>query len=177
MVNDSGSVRTGGTCALALAATLLAGAVSAQNGEEQERDAPRDVRTCLSHPQIDRTKILNDSNIIFVMRDDTIYASRLPKQCPSLRRNSVVNYAVESSRVCAGSYFQVLWNKGGAGNYAPGFICRLGWFVPITAAELEDLTAMTEPDRTRRAHGRGSREAVTTEPVELPKAEPTPAPQ
>jgi hypothetical protein len=174
MVNDSRLVCTGRTCALALAATLLGVAASAQDGEEQERNAPRDVQSCLSHPQIDRTKVLNDSNIIFVMRDDTIYASRLPKQCPSLRRNSVVNYAVESSRVCAGSYFQVLWNKGGAGNYAPGFVCQLGWFVPITPQELEDLTAMTDPDRNRRARGRSSREAVTTEPIELPKPEPAP---
>jgi hypothetical protein len=174
MSKDNSLVRTTGTCALAVAATLYAAAVPAQDSEEQAPNAPRDVQSCLNHPQIKRTKILNDSNIIFTMRDDTIYASRLPKQCPSLRRNSVVNYAIESSRLCAGSYFQVLWNKGGAANYAPGFICQLGWFVPITAQELEDLTTMTDPNRNRREHGRSSREAVTTEPVELPPPEPAP---
>jgi len=174
MPKDKNLVRTTGTCALAVAATLYAAAVPAQDSEEQDPDAPRIVESCLSHPQIDRTKVLDDSNIIFTMRADTIYVSRLPKHCPGLRRNSVVNYAVESSRLCAGSYFQVLWNKGGAANYAPGFICQLGWFVPITAQELEDLTTMTDLNRNRREHGRSSREAVTTEPVELPQPEPAP---
>ena len=60
----------------------------------------------------------------------------------------------------------------GNNNYVPGFVCQLGHFLPITAAELEDLTAMTDEDRARTSRKRSSREAVTTEQVELPPTEP-----
>ena len=56
----------------------------------------------------------------------------------------------------------------------PAFVCQLGHFLPITAAELEDLTAMTDEDRARTSRRRSSREAVTTEQVELPPAETAP---
>jgi hypothetical protein len=158
------------TYAALLAAALATGA-KAQDGTTQASDSePASVaRPCLNHPAIRRTKVLNDRNIVFVMRDDTIYSNQLPRQCPSLKRNSLVNYTIENSRVCAGDRFQVLWELG-PGNYAPAFVCQLGSFVPITEAELEDLTAMTEANRTRSNSRRSRREAVTTEEVELPPA-------
>jgi hypothetical protein len=158
------------TYAALLAAALATGA-KAQDGTTQASDSePGSVaRPCLNHPAIRRTKVLNDRNIVFVMRDDTIYSNQLPRQCPSLKRNSLVNYTIENSRVCAGDRFQVLWELG-PGNYAPAFVCQLGSFVPITEAELEDLTAMTEQDRSRSNSRRSRREAVTTEEVELPPA-------
>ena len=159
-------------CAVALTAALNAPA-GAQSGEGQESAEPSAVRQCLNQPTIRRTKVLNDRNIVFVMRDDTIYNNQLPRQCPSLRRNSLVNYGVAQSRLCAGTSFAVLWKVGN--DYVQGAVCQLGQFLPITAAELEDLTAMTEEDRARVSRRRSSREAVTTEQVELPPAEPAPA--
>lgn len=156
----------------ALLAAALAGA-SAQNSDEAG-DEPRELRACLSHPTIDRTKILNDRNIVFVTRNDTIFHNELPKQCPSLRRNSLVNYGIANGRVCAGDRFQVLW-EASPGNYLPASLCVLGSFRPISAAELEDLQAMTEEIRDRRRRGRSSREAVTTEQVDLPRTEAVPA--
>jgi hypothetical protein len=158
------------TFAAVLVAALGATA-EAQDGETQasDGDAASVARTCLNHPSIRRTKVLSDRNIVFVTRDDTIYSNQLPRQCPSLKRNSLVNYTIENSRVCAGDRFQVLWELG-PGNYAPAFVCQLGSFVPITEAELEDLTAMTEQDRSRSNSRRSRREAVTTEEVELPPA-------
>ena len=72
MPKDSSLVRTTGICALAVATTLYAAAVPAQDSEEQERDTQRIVESCLSHPQIDRTKVLNDSNIIFTDRKSVV---------------------------------------------------------------------------------------------------------
>ena len=160
-------------CAAALAAALNTPA-GAQNGEGQESDAPSAVQQCLNQPAIKRTKILNEGNIVFITRDGTIYNNQLPRQCPSLKRSSLVNYGIEHSRLCAGNSFTVLYRIGN-NSLVPGFVCQLGHFLPITAAELEDLTAMTDEDRARTSRRRSSREAVTTEQVELPPTEAAPA--
>lgn len=154
---------------MALLATAFGTAAAAQDGKAEDADdEPRSVaQTCLNQPAIKRTKVLNDRNIIFVTRDDTIYNNQLPRQCPSLKRGSLVNYAIEHSRLCAGGQFQVLWQLD-MNRYAPAFICQLGAFVPITEDELETLTAMTEENRSRRSARRSKGEAVTTEEVALP---------
>ena len=159
--------------AVALLAAAFSGSTNAQDGEDEEA-APRAIVQCLSHPTIDRTKVLNDRNIVFVTRNDTIYHNELPKQCPSLRRNSLVNYGIANGRVCGGDKFQVLWEIS-PGNYSPAFLCELGTFRSISAIELEDLVSMTEENREKRRRGRSRREAVTSEEVELPRTEAAPA--
>jgi hypothetical protein len=156
-------------------AAVFAATAQAQDGAAEADDAPSVSQPCLNHPTIRRTKVLGDRNIVFTLRDGTIYNNQLPRQCPSLRRDSVVNYAVENSRLCAGASFQVLWETS-LGNYVPAFVCRLGSFVPITAAELDDLVAITAENRARTRRGRSMREAVTTSPVTLPRDEPATTP-
>jgi hypothetical protein len=172
---DKGSIlrRSSATCAVLLAAAFTTANV-AQEAADTVAETSSSPRSCLAHPTIDRTKILNDRNIVFVTRDDTIYHNELPKQCPSLKRNSLVNYGIANGRVCVGDRFQVLL-EASPGNYLPSFICQLGSFRPISATELEDLVAMTEENRERRRRGRSSREAVTSAQVELPRAEAAPA--
>jgi hypothetical protein len=169
-----GRIRRGwaATSAAVLAAALSSQAVG-QDGEDAEREAPGAAQTCLPQPTIKRTKILNDRNIVFVARDGTIYNNQLPRRCPSLKRNTLVNYPVEHGRMCAGDNFQLMW-EASPRNYVPAFVCQLGLFVPITESELEDLTAITEENRERRPRRRSVREAVTTEQVELPPAEAAP---
>jgi hypothetical protein len=139
----------------------------AQEGDDA--DASREPRSCLNQAEIRRATILNDRNIVFVTRFEKIYSNQLPKQCPGLNRKSLVNYPIAGGRSCAGDRFQVLVQQQ-PGSYWPTTMCPLGVFVPITEAELEDLVAMTEEDPARRRRGRSSREAVTTEQVELPPA-------
>lgn len=167
------------TVAYALLLTALcSGGASAQDGKDAaaDNDEASIAKACLDNPTIKRTQILNDRNIVFITRDDSIYNNQLPRQCPSLRRGALVNYAVANRQLCAGSQFQVLWQTG-TGNYTPAFTCQLGAFVPITEADLQDLTTMTDEDRDRRrSRKRSAREAVTSEQVELPpRAEPAPA--
>lgn len=159
-----------GTCAAFLAA-VLASPCAAQTSEAPDSaDASAEPVACLSHPMIRRTKILDDRNIVFFTRTEEIYNNQLPKACPTLRRNSLVNFAVTNKRQCAGDDFQILWETS-PGNYTPTFVCELGAFIPISETVLEELTTMTEPDRGRRSQRRRSpREAVTTEQVELPSA-------
>jgi hypothetical protein len=165
----------------ALLATASAGPAAAQQGEDDDDSETRgSVVSCINRSDIRRTKILSDRNIVFVTRHDEIYSNQLPKQCPSLKRNSLVNYPVSSGRLCQGDRFQVLLEQF-PGSYLPAALCPLGAFVPITESELEDLVAMTEENRARSGRGRSTREAVTTKQVELPAetppsaAEPTPA--
>lgn len=154
------------------AATLEAAEVEAAALEAEE--SPREAEACLDHPTIRRTRVLNDRNIVFVTRDNTIYNNQLPKECPSLRRGSLVSYPIEQRRLCAGGSFQVLWQTGAGNNYIPAFVCQLGLFVPISESELEDLTAATDESRERRPRRRSRREVVTTEQIELPPAETAP---
>jgi hypothetical protein len=158
--------------AVVLALLLPAGA-PAQDGEDEEDGGEAAVaQACLDHPTIRRTRIINDRNIAFFMRNGTIYLNQLPRQCPSLRRTSLVNYAIENRSVCEGSLFQVMW-EAGTGNFVPSFVCRLGPFVPSTAEQLEDLEILTTEER-RGSRRRNANEAVTTEEVELPPPEQSP---
>jgi hypothetical protein len=166
--------RSGATCAALLAAALGTPSAAQQTKDSESTEAREGPQTCLSHPSIRRTRILDDRNIVFVTRHETIYNNQLPKACASLRRDSLVNYAVAHRRMCAGDHFQVL-QETSPGNYVPAFLCQLGPFVPITEDELETLTAMTEPNRERRSRRRSPREAITTEQVELPAAPVEPA--
>jgi len=164
----------------AMLAAVLATPIAAQQGDDAGAiDAG--PQTCLNQTDLRRVTILNARNIVFITRQDGIYNNQLPKECPGLNRKSLVNYPITNRRLCVGDRFQVLWEQS-PGNFMPASMCPLGAFVPITEAELEDLTAMTEENRGRRQRGRSAREAVTTEQVELPPAAPveaatpTPAP-
>lgn len=181
-MNKATSIRrTGAACAALLAAAWTVPGAGQQDEEADSAPSSTGPRSCLPRPIIDRTKILNGRNIVFVTRDNTIYNNELPKQCPSLNRRSLVNYGIQNGRMCAGDRFQVLWETG-PGHYQPSAMCQLGNFVPITETELDDLMVMTEENRERNRRGRSKREAVTTEPVEVPpaamppRAEPEPEP-
>ena len=157
--------RSSVTCVALLAATLAAPGL-AQPSDDADGSTSGPVE-CLKQSEVRRARILSNRNIVFVTRFDEIYNNQLPKECPGLRRNSLVSYPVTNARLCAGDRFQVLWEQR-PGNYAPAALCPLGRFVPITATELEDLMTMTETNRGRRQRGRSTREAVTTQQVELP---------
>ena len=161
----------------AVCIVLLAAPLSAQDGKDDDDDEATVAKACINQHLIRRTRILSDRNIAFILKNDTIYNNELPRQCPSLQRNSLVNYAVASRQLCVGGQFQVLWQTG-LGNYTPAFTCQLGAFVPITEDELETLAAVSgENSDRRRPRRRNSQEAVTTEQVEAPpRAEPEPEP-
>jgi hypothetical protein len=162
--------RSAATCAALLA---MAGPGAAQQGEDTDTvESPTEPRSCLNQSEIRQAKILDGRNIVFVTRFEKIYSNQLPKQCPGLRRNTLVNYPITNRRLCEGDRIQVLIEQ--FRDYIPGAQCPLGLFVPITEAELADLTDSTDESRAKHPRGRSSREAVTTEQVELPRAE-TPA--
>ena len=176
-MSHRGRTRGGQAAArIALCATLLATATVADEDETSV------AQVCLHHPTIDRTKILDGRNILFVTHDDRIYHNLLPRQCPGVRRNTLLSYNIANAKLCAGNTFTVILEVGT--NRIPTYVCELGMFRPVSEHEAEDLVALTEeePRRRRSARRRNEPDMIQTEVVELPRAEtaapaaPPPAP-
>lgn len=121
-------------------------------------------RACLVHSSIKRTRVIDARNIVFVTRDGSHYVSQLSRPCPSMRRNSLLNYPIQSGQLCAGATFAVLMDVGM--NRVPTFMCQLGPFLPRTEDEIADLEAMTGESRVKRR--RTGRDMIEATPVEPP---------
>ena len=161
--------------AAALCIALGFAGLGASSVAADENDASV-AQPCVRHSNLKRTKILDDRNILFVMRNGEIYHNPLPHECPSVRRNSLLNYQIANGQLCEGSTFTVLWQVGT--NWVPAFVCPLGKFVPISEDEAQDLTALTEEQPRSRRNPRGAREMIQVERVDLPpETAPTPAEQ
>jgi hypothetical protein len=160
-----------------LAAAVSVALLATAFGPGAAADEPVSVaQDCVNQRAIRRTKVLNDRTILFVARNGQQYINQLPRQCPSLRRNSLVNYAVANSQFCAGSTFTVLWETG-TNRYSPAFVCPLGMFLPVSADEVADIMALTDESSAGRQRRRSERDMVQTERVELPQpAAPATAP-
>jgi hypothetical protein len=168
---------------VALAAALVAASATVAADDTDSHVA----QSCLYHPTIKRTKVLNDQNILYVTSNGT-YNNQLVKQCPGMRRNAQLSYTLVNQKLCAGSSFTLLRQVGISSNmqpvynpatnssvliqgptFIPTVTCRLGMFLPVTEDEVADLIASTEAEKgSRRQRRRNSQEAIETEPVELP---------
>ncbi len=162
-----------------LTAVLLATPFCAALGGE---DGTSDTPLCLNRSSIRSTSVLDDRNILFVMRDRRTFNNRLPKQCLGLHRGSPLAMSYSDSKLCGGAHFTVLQRAGSTfqaytnpitnervimqgPSLTPAAVCALGRFVSVTADEVAELKALTESDR--RGHHRGRREAVKVEPAEV----------
>lgn len=147
---------------LALGATVCGRAAA---DTEDEAPAPK---SCLYQNDLRRTTVLDDRTILFRTRAGQTYSNTLPRKCPTLRSNSILNYSVDGGRICAGNMFQVLMNTGFG--QSPTFVCALGIFVPISEDEAADLIARsTQSEDNPRRRRRAERDLVHIEPVEPPK--------
>ena len=170
-----------------VAAVCCAAASGPVRADEDERSSV--AQSCLHHPSIKRTKVINGGNILFVMDNKEMYNNVLPRQCPGMRRDTTLSYTYNNnSQICAGSTITVLQRVGVGTNttaytnpgtnehislpapaFVPTFVCPIGLFVPITEDEVDILVAATaEEARERRQRRRSKREAIETESIELP---------
>jgi hypothetical protein len=159
----------GSTIRLALAACFLpALAVTpalAQDGEEEAFD--RTPQDCVSTNGIDQTDAVDDQNILFYMRNGSVYRNHLPRKCPGLERENRFAYKlVGSQRLCSINTITVLEDGFGVGGgFREGFTCRLGEFVPLSPEEIEDLELLDDED------GRRTQSTIESTPVEPPADE------
>ena len=85
---------------------------------------------CIDTRRISNTQIIDKQNILFHMRDRTIYHNELPRSCPGLRRGKTISYRTSISRLC-GNDFITLLDSYGMG-MSRGASCGLGKFRPIS---------------------------------------------
>ena len=142
-----------------LSALLAAAGASGQDGDEQPFD--RTPQDCIIVSRIDQTDALDDQTIIFRMRGRTVYRNTLPNKCPGLQRENRIAYQSNTSRLCNIDTITVLEDFGVG--FRPGFTCRLGPFVPLSEAEVEDIDL--------RKKGEAGQRAIETSSVELERNE------
>lgn len=101
-------------------------------------DPPRAVH-CVRLQSIDRTEVVGDRNILFYMKDRTIYRNRLPQACPGLAQGRPFMYRVVLSQLCDTDIVTVLerWGFG----FTPAASCLLGPFDLVDEADVEALKA------------------------------------
>ena len=141
---------------------------------EAQDDPGGAAQYCVRPSDIDRTKILDDRNVLFFMRNETVYQNVLPRVCPQLRSEGRFAYDKSGNRLCQKSSITVLVEFG-IGDYVPGAVCRLGMFLPVTEDEVEDLLASSQKGKGDR-DARSPRGPIEAKPVELPPDAAGPAP-
>jgi hypothetical protein len=144
---------------LAVLPLLAAAAALGQDGDEEEGALDRTPEDCIIVSRIDQTDAIDDQNIIFRMRGDRVYRNTLPRKCPGLARENRISYKTTASRLCSVDTITVLEDFGVG--FRPGFTCRLGEFVPLSEAEVEDIDL--------RKKGEAGQSAIETSSVELEK--------
>ncbi len=119
-------MRFGGSgLGMLMATALLALAGCSDDGSAVANDGgPPGNGVCLATAQIDHTDIVNDSAIVFFMKDGKAYMNAMRIPCPSLQMEGGFAYMTDAAEVCSNSQtIRVLRS----GNF-----CELGQFTPFT---------------------------------------------
>lgn len=144
------------------APALLAAAGALGQGDEAAFD--RTPQDCIIVSSIDQTEALDDQTIIFEMRGRRVYRNTLPRACPGLERENRISFETRTSRLCSIDTITVLELGGfggpGIGGFRRGFTCRLGQFVPLSPADIEELRLLRRGGSPQRA--------VESTAIELP---------
>jgi hypothetical protein len=155
--------------AIASAAALLA-AVGPKSAAAQAE--PAAAKSCVYLADIDHTKIVNERNILFYLRNNTILQSSFREPCWGLHEKTRFTYGSTAlKRLCAGDMITVLADLS-FGGVASANTCKLGLFLPIEDDEADDLLAAASKNK-----GGQKKKAIKSTPVELPPAAAPEAPK
>jgi hypothetical protein len=119
---------------LPIAATFVIVAMSARSVIAAESEPT----TCVELTRIDHTRVVDDQNILFYMRNGDIYSNHLSHPAPEIDRNRPFMYATSIGRICKGDIITVLENWGFG--FTQGASTTLGRFEPIDEARASSLT-------------------------------------
>jgi hypothetical protein len=125
------------TIASALATIPLIIAAFSPWQQAQAEDRLIDSEQCVSLRRIDRTRIVDEQNIIFYMKNGDIYRNQLPRRCPGLSERNSFMYRTSLNQLCNVDIITVLQNIGFG--FSPGMSCGLGMFVPIDELTVQEL--------------------------------------
>lgn len=93
----------------------------------------RDINTNL----IDHIVILNNQNMLFYMANNEVYLNELPRQCPTLDKNSTIKYETNLPLLTNLDNFQVVYPTGN--QLMPGPSCQFGKFTQVSKAQAKTL--------------------------------------
>jgi len=123
--------------ALAAAFFVLTLAPTASTLAQDDGDVDEGGERCIDTRRISNTQIIDKQNILFHMRNRTIYHNELPRSCPGLRRGKTISYRTTMSRLCSYDFITLLDTFGMGMTRGPS--CGLGKFRPITKEEAQAL--------------------------------------
>jgi hypothetical protein len=112
---------------------------NAQNAETPESTQ---LERCVRLQQIDHTDVVDDSTILFYMRDGKILRNNLPQRCPDLKSQDRFMYRVSLPSLCDVDVITVLNNIGPG--FMPGASCGLGKFQPISEETADEIKKVAE---------------------------------
>jgi hypothetical protein len=126
----------------------LAVTVTIPNATRSADDPPAERPHCIDLRRIDHTEAVGDQDILFSMKDRSIYRNRLPQTCPGLARHEPFMYRVVLSQLCDTDVITMLqrWDFG----FTPTESCLLGKFELIDGAAADALRAAAKTETTRR---------------------------
>jgi len=147
---------------------------AAETGEDKPAlDVTGETQKCIRIASISRTDIIDQSNILFYMRDGTVYLNALPRKCPRLRPRTTFGYKTSLNQLCNVDTINIVDTTGPGISRGP--TCGLGMFTPITKEQallLKSDDAVTpEPDQvTPEIEGESDEKQVRPE-IEAAPAE------
>ena len=92
---------------LLLLAWLLALSASAQTGSDTRETVDIESKQCLATRQIKSTVAIDDANILFFTRGNSVYHNRLPEACKGLLRYKTFSYEQIAGRICEADLISV----------------------------------------------------------------------
>jgi len=96
------------------------------------------VEKCVRLSDIDSTRVIDDYNILFIMKGKKAYLNSMKHRCPRLGFEEAFSYKVSVNQLCDIDIITVLDANGGI----PGPSCGLGKFVGYTKKhKIEDTHA------------------------------------
>jgi hypothetical protein len=143
---------------------FLTASAAAQDGDSEaaaREESDREAERCVRVSRIRRTKVIDDQNIAFYMRNRDVYINSLPRRCPQLANEDRFAYTARGGQLCSTDVITVLQQF--AGRLEAGFTCRLGEYVPTDAETIDIMIAAEE--------NRGVTPPASGEVVELPPEE------
>jgi len=83
------------------------------------------VENCISVSRIHSSNVIDDNNILFIMKGGKAYLNKLPHRCPGLGFQDAFGYKVHNNQLCKVDIITVFSSAGGI----QGPSCGLGKFL------------------------------------------------
>ena len=103
------------------------------------------ARNCIQTRTLKGTAVVDDRNVLFIKKGNSIYHNLLPRECKGLSRYKQFSYTTTAGSLCNLDTIRVVDGQGRESRS-----CRLGYFYTITTEELRILVEKSrrppEPD-------------------------------